>query len=273
MTGDAPRLHAVRAGSGPGVLLLHAGAGSHLQWLPHMHALSREHVCVAPDLLGHGASPSPAGLTPATIVDAHLAAFDRLLADLEGPVHVVGHSFGAALGLAYALARPSRVSSLLLVEPPLFRLLDTPADASLLAEVERVEVACLAALAAGDPMRASELFSRYWSGDRLWDELPLAFRHLLAEGARARHEIGIAAMFFWDLPADAARRLDGRRVTLLGGALSPRPARRMLERLAERLPEATRIEVPDAGHLLPSTHPQAFRPLLRAHLAQSGTPP
>ena len=42
--------------------------------------------------------------------------------------------------------------------------------------------------------------------------------------------------------------------------------------LARRLPDATRLIVPGAGHMVPITHPQAGgRGDLRAHLAQSLT--
>ena len=262
-----PRLHCARSGEGPPLLLLHAGAGSHLQWLPYFHRFERQFLCLAPALLGHGASPSPPGLTAADFVPVLVAALERLLADQRAPVHIVGHSYGAAAGLFLALRAPERVASLLMVEPPLFTLLANDADRPLLTEVEQVELACRMALLAGDPLRASELFARYWSGDALWEALPTVFRNLLAEGARGRHEVGIASMFLVEVPADADARLARLPITLVRGGRSPAPPRRIAERLAERLPHARLVTLAEAGHMLPSTHTPEFLPVLRAHLS------
>lgn len=263
----APRLHCARSGEGPPLMLLHAGAGSHLQWLPYFHRFERQFLCLAPDLPGHGASSWPGGPTPADFVPVMVAALQHLLADTREPVHVVGHSFGAAAGLFLALAAADRVASLLMVEPPLFTLLANDADRPLLTEVEQVELACRRALLAGDPLRASELFARYWSGDALWEALPTVFRKLLAEGARARHEVGIASMFVVEVPEDAGARLAHVPVTLVRGGQSPLPPRRIAERLVERLPHARLVTLAEAGHMLPNTHTPEFLPVLRAHLA------
>ena len=249
------------------MLLLHAGAGSHLQWLPYFHRFERQFLCLAPDLLGHGASPSPPGLMAPDFVPVLVAALERLLADVRAPVHIVGHSYGAAAGLFLALRAPERVASLLMVEPPLFTLLANEADRPLLTEVEQVELACRMALLAADPLRASELFARYWSGDALWEALPTVFRNLLAEGARGRHEVGIASMFLVEVPADAGARLAAVPITLVRGGQSPAPPRRIAERLVERLPLAALVTLDEAGHMLPSTHTPEFLPVLRAHLA------
>jgi lipase len=38
----------------------------------------------------------------------------------EGPVHLIGHSFGATVALRLAIEAPERVASLTLIEPVLF---------------------------------------------------------------------------------------------------------------------------------------------------------
>jgi pimeloyl-ACP methyl ester carboxylesterase len=67
------------------------------------------------DLRGHGLSDRPA-----TGYDEHSMVADAaaVTADLA-PFAVVGHSYGALLALRLALAHPERVTSLVLVEPPL----------------------------------------------------------------------------------------------------------------------------------------------------------
>lgn len=68
----------------------------------------------APDVLGHGRSSWAAPWT----IDANVAALSALLDDrADAPVVVVGHSFGGALAMHLAAARPDRVAALLLLDP------------------------------------------------------------------------------------------------------------------------------------------------------------
>jgi lipase len=105
-------LHVHRYGPGdaPDVLAIHGLTGHGRRW----QTLAAEHLpdvtVVAPDLLGHGHSSWSAPWT----IDANVAALAELLA---GPTVVVGHSFGGALALNLAAARPDLVSALVLLDP------------------------------------------------------------------------------------------------------------------------------------------------------------
>ncbi len=68
----------------------------------------------APDLLGHGRSSWDAPWT----IEANAAALAALVAaEAAGPVVVVGHSFGAAIALNLAAARPDLIAGLVLLDP------------------------------------------------------------------------------------------------------------------------------------------------------------
>jgi pimeloyl-ACP methyl ester carboxylesterase len=69
------------------------------------------------DLRGHGRSErTPEGYTlPDTLSD--LRALLAVL-EVDGPVHVVGNSYGATAALAFGVAHPDAVASLTLIEPP-----------------------------------------------------------------------------------------------------------------------------------------------------------
>jgi pimeloyl-ACP methyl ester carboxylesterase len=67
------------------------------------------------DLRGHGLSERPPlGYALEDSVDDLVALLFEL--GLDGPVHIVGNSYGGTVGLAFALAYPERVASLVLVE-------------------------------------------------------------------------------------------------------------------------------------------------------------
>jgi len=108
-------LHVHRFGP-PGpvrVLLLHGLTGHGRRW-QQLTSYLPEIAMAAPDLLGHGRSSWAAPWT----IDANIAALSALLDEQsDGPVLVVGHSFGGGLAMHLAAARPDRVGALLLLDP------------------------------------------------------------------------------------------------------------------------------------------------------------
>jgi lipase len=108
-------LHVHRYGpSGPVRMLAVHGLTGHGQRWQHLADYVPEITIAAPDLVGHGRSSWAAPWT----IDANVAAFAALLDDqATTPVLVVGHSFGGALAMHLAAARPDQVSALLLLDP------------------------------------------------------------------------------------------------------------------------------------------------------------
>ncbi len=96
------------------ILAVHGLTGHGMRW----KALATQHLAgfsiVAPDLLGHGRSSWEAPWT----LEANIAALaDLLTREAARPVVVVGHSFGGAVALKLAVARPDLVASLVLLDP------------------------------------------------------------------------------------------------------------------------------------------------------------
>lgn len=114
---------ALERGRAP-IAMIH-GLGANLAFwylgaAPHM---GRDHTLLMHDMRGHGASSMPAagyGLTQ--LAEDFRALLDDL--DVE-TAHVVGHSHGARVALAFAMAYPERVASLTLADTQL-RALQEP---------------------------------------------------------------------------------------------------------------------------------------------------
>ncbi len=108
-------LHVHRFGpSGPvRVLLLHGLTGHGRRWR-QLTTYLPEFAVAAPDLVGHGRSSWAAPWT----IDANVSAIAALLdKEADAPVLVVGHSFGGAIAMHLAAARPDQVAALLLLDP------------------------------------------------------------------------------------------------------------------------------------------------------------
>ena len=101
-------------GSGPPVLLLHgSGPGTTAAaWAPLVAELAPRHRVIAPDLLGFGTSPRPAGSLRTAWTAQALELVDSLGVSSFA---VVGNSAGGAIALSIALARPRSVTRVVAV--------------------------------------------------------------------------------------------------------------------------------------------------------------
>jgi lipase len=98
----------------PQILAVHGLTGHGLRWQTLATRHLSEFAIVAPDLIGHGRSSWAAPWN----IDANVDALAGLLdAEADGPVVVVGHSFGGAVALNLAAARPDLVAALVLLDP------------------------------------------------------------------------------------------------------------------------------------------------------------
>ncbi|WP_199178033.1 alpha/beta fold hydrolase [Mycobacterium hubeiense] len=92
------------------ILAVHGLTGHGQRWQTVATRHLPEVAVVAPDLLGHGRSSWAAPWT----IDANVDALTGLL---DGPVVVVGHSFGGAIALNLAARHPELVAALVLLDP------------------------------------------------------------------------------------------------------------------------------------------------------------
>ena len=260
-------LHLRTMGTGPRtVLALHCALAHGGTWGAVAAGLPGCRV-LAPDLPGHGLSPDWAG--PGDYHDATTRAVSVLLEDLaqDGPVDLLGHSFGATVALRLALERPDLVRSLMLVEPVLFaaaRAAGAPEHARWQAEAAPYRVA----LAAGNLTLAAELFQALWGAMPLRD-LPPRQRAAIID------RISLIAAQEPALIDDTGGLLAWHRLESLGlpvllveGSLSPPIIGAVQTELARRLPMVWRVTIDGAGHMVPLTHPEPVARALRDHLAR-----
>ncbi|MBM3387772.1 MAG: alpha/beta hydrolase, partial [Betaproteobacteria bacterium] len=102
----------------PVVVLLHGGSGSWTHWVRNIAPLHQAGWRVlVPDLPGFGDSDLPPGATDVPQLLVHLHAGLQQLAP-QGPVQVVGFSFGGMAGALWLADYPDDAQSLVLVGAP-----------------------------------------------------------------------------------------------------------------------------------------------------------
>jgi 3-oxoadipate enol-lactonase len=100
-------------GEGQPIVLLHGYCGSHQYWNEVIPLLSTQGRVIAVDLRGHGASSGGDGVYSMELLAEDVVA---LLDELKLPkVHLIGHSLGGYVALAFAEQYPQRLLSLGLV--------------------------------------------------------------------------------------------------------------------------------------------------------------
>ena len=107
----AIKLAVHRRGEGPPLVALHDLGQTGESMIDALSAVAGEYRIIAPDLRGHGASPTPHG--PWSI-DDFASDVARLTAAEGGGAVIVGVGLGAATALALALGHPGLVSGLVI---------------------------------------------------------------------------------------------------------------------------------------------------------------
>jgi pimeloyl-ACP methyl ester carboxylesterase len=255
------------AGAGPAVVCLHSNASTSGQWRGLMERLAPRFRVIAADALGAGKSPDwPAG-TPGWL-DDELALLEPILEAVKGKVHLVGHSYGAAIALKAALRRGERVATLCVYEPTLFSLLlaQDPRHPAVQGICDAAHDAALA-VQRGALEAAGERFIDYWMGAGAWAAMPPARRPAVAQSMR-----GIAcwahALFNEPTPLSAFARLEAPVLYMVGGR-SPASSRGVFDLLEKTLPNVSVKQFDDLGHMGPVTHPDPVNQAIETHLGRA----
>lgn len=257
------RLHVHRYGpAGPIQLLaVHGLTGHGARWR-HVAGQLPETTVAAPDLIGHGHSSWAAPWT----IDANVAALIGLLEDgARGPVVVVGHSFGGAIALHLAAARPDLFHSVVLLDPAI------GLDGHWMAEI------AAAMLASPDYPDAAEARAEKANGG--WSDVDPALldaelaEHLVAlPGGRFGWRISVPAMMsYW---SELARPLVLPRstpTTLLRATRTSPPYvdARLIEALQTRLCTKFQLVDLDCNHMVDQARPAEVAAVIHDRLARN----
>ncbi len=110
-------------GVGPGVVCLHANASTSAQWRDLLELLDSEFHMLAADSYGAGRSPDWPSDRRVSLRDES-ALLGPVFKRAGDPFALVGHSYGGAVALKFAVEHPERVSALALYEPTLFAVIE-----------------------------------------------------------------------------------------------------------------------------------------------------
>ena len=257
------QLHYVHAGRGVPLLMVHGYPLDHAVWQPQMNRLSDIAQVIMPDLRGFGSSDAPEGVYT---MDTHADDLAALLNALKIEQAVIcGLSMGGYIVLAFWRKYATRVRGLILV--------DTRAGAD-------------APAARQARLNTAEQVRRQGTAFVVQDMLP----RLLAESTRqSRSDLveSVHAMMLRQSPTGIigaqlgmAERPDSTptlptitvpTLVVFGAEDVIAPVETEGRSLADAIPGAKLVVIPNAGHLSNFEQPEAFNTAVCEFLARYGT--
>jgi len=242
---------AISQGKGPPVLLVH-GVGLRAEaWAGQIDALATSRQVIAVDMPGHGDS---AALGP----DPTLADYiDAIVAVLDAPATVIGHSFGAMIALAMAARHPGMVTGVAALNAIYRR--SAPAKAAVRARAHSLD-----GMTPTDP---TVPLMRWFGADASPEQA--ACHTWLTTVDPAGYRAAYAVFADEDGPAD--RDLIGLAcpALFLTGELEPNSTPAMSHQMAALVPDGQAEIVAQAAHMLPMTHVAEVNRTLAAFLART----
>lgn len=262
---EQARLAYTEHGAGEQVVFVHGAFCDHRFWALQVADLAADYRCLALDQRYFGSSSTEVtGTYSLTTHASDLGAFIDAIAD--GPVHVVASFYGAAVALAWAAAKPRACASLFLNEPALASLVTLPEDVAVLRRARADLAPVVAALAAGDALRAIELFCDWTAFPGAFATMPPELQAIFADNSQS-----LAMAFSAPPPTIGPADLSPitMPVTLAGGALTSPFFLVQLQAAHRALPQSRLVAIPDSHHAAPLQNATAFNEAMRHHLREA----
>ena len=258
------------AGEGRPFVMIHAGVADNRQWENEFAHFAQHFRVVRFDMRGYGASEPVAGEF------SHLRDLTALVEHLHinEPLILMGCSMGGGIAMDFALANPTKVRALMMVgSGPSGLQLDVPIPFKL-----RIRwLVSVLARRLGALDWVAELDTQTWFDGmgRTSAQVNHAARKLAYDMSRRvlAHESKRLGKRLPDSDVPAAKRLDTLRIPVLAivGAHDLPYLLAAADYMAQHIPSARKVLMPDAAHLPNMDQPAEFRRIVETFLTDGAS--
>ena len=248
------------------VLAFHCSGGSPSQYHALGSLLGTGFQLDTPEYYGSRIKGNWSSERQFSLADEAAESIQKMDRDSCNSYHLVGHSYGGAIALRIALARPELVRSLTLYEPCVFNLLKYAGTRGLeaLKEITSVADKVVNSLQRKDNKKAMNYFVDYWNGNGTWAALSkFQKKQLLLWAPKAALEF--PALLNEKTALEAVDSLNVP-TKVLYGEFTPFPTHIASLFLATMLGNAETQRINGLGHMGPLTHPMQVAQLTKEHI-------
>ena len=158
------RDHVIEQGvDGPPIVFIHGSYANPAAWKSMVSILSKDHRCVLVKLPGHAGTRTPGDFECPSLAP-EFEIFDWVIRErCGGHAHLVGHSFGGAIAMEYALGRAASLHALTLFEPVAFWVMKNAGDTNSAGAFDRIIRALRSDMAEGVAYACGQIID-FWGG-------------------------------------------------------------------------------------------------------------
>ncbi|MCA9078318.1 MAG: alpha/beta fold hydrolase [Planctomycetaceae bacterium] len=252
--------HVVTQGTGPPLLLVHGFPLDHTMWSGQVDHFAASHTVIAPDLRGFGQSEvTDDPVTMQTYADDLAALLDAM--GITEPVHFCGLSMGGYIAWAFVEHHRDRLASLILC--------DTRATADNSAAQKTRELTAQRVLKEGPDFLASGLIDKLFVKQTREQQPEIIEQTKEVIRSTDPRTVAAASRAMAARP-DVTTRLpaiDVPTLIIVGEHDAISPPSEMRE-IADAMPTATYVEIPNAGHMAPLECPEQVNAAIEQFLCR-----
>lgn len=260
LTVEKLRVNYVETGQGPTVVLIHGNAGGLDDFeFGAIDLLSCNYRVIAVDRPGHGSSERPSGREATVEYQAELLHQTLSQLGISHPI-LVGHSWGSALALAFALKFPGEASALVLLAPAAYP--DKEAG-GLLRTLIKTPLVGDAALFLGKSLIGGSVLKKDLERAFFPQQVPREYLKAAASSWLGRKQLKAYLEDEWALNSSLKKmskhynEIDLPVVIVTGDHDQIVSPQENAERLQAVIPNARMLQLENTGHEIPLTRPDS----------------
>jgi pimeloyl-ACP methyl ester carboxylesterase len=252
-------------GSGPTVVLVPGSWGARAAWRAVISALDGRFRFVTTSLLGYGGTTERRSEGDISM-DHEADIIETVIHRAGGPVHLVGHSYGAQACLPVAIRGAAPLISLCLIEPTGVNLLRRAGEQVLYEQMIAVRDTYFHAFESGERHAARQVIDLH-DGHGSFDALPPRVRDYILT-TTATNVLDWRSNGIMDFPLETYSAITIPSLIIRGGQGHPYVSRTS-EILSSLIPNAAFRSVPGGAHSLMITHPVELAELISEHISKA----